>query len=199
MTATAQTTRAGGILYPDGKAQEQISHRLRKAALLGGIVAAAGLQPGDVTLYRKAAEAVAGLLDVDVVEVLVDAWRAEGSLLEAARATAAEPGRTDHVRLATQTVSWSRRPSVDLYVDGTLHGSIGVELGLELEIAALEAVVRGGSLVRLESGRSTVTARLAVEGQELARQPVQLDLAAALPLGSGIPLAVPPEVARVDR
>ena len=68
-----------------------------------------------------------------------------------------------------------------------------------LEIAALVAEVRGGTLAGLDPRRSAATARLAVEGEELGSRSEEINLKLTVPLGSGIALAAPTEGARADR
>jgi hypothetical protein len=190
--AASHPVTVGTVLFGSDDMETALAHGLRSAGILtemlrlvGGLDAAAA--------HRDAAHGAAPLLEPDVFGVLVAAWGTEGALRAAARSTAENPGRTEHVKLLTQQITWTWQPSIDLVVDEHWHGTIELELKLIFDIAELDADVRGGRLVALESGDCTLTATLSAEGHELAKRTAHLDLGVTVPLGAdGIPLVHSP-------
>jgi len=195
MTADAtRGTTAGAALYPKGDAPQALSGALRATTAVAALAVSARALPGELAaLHREAGRVLADLLDLDLVDVLLAAWHTEGAIAETAHASAAHPDHTEQVHLLNQRIAWSRDDSVELFVDGRSLGTLPVTLQAELAIATLDADIRGGRLVALDTGRLTVTVRLSLAGQELKSGSLDLDLPLTLPLGDGIPL-----VAAVD-
>ena len=146
----------------------------------------------EASICRDTSEALADVLDLNLVDLLVDGWRAEGALLRAARTTAADPHTTEHVKLVTQKITWSANPSVEVEVNGVHIETIHFLLHVLFDITALATQIRQGRIVALEIGACEVTASMEVNGAVLKpRQPLHLDAAIQLRPGSGIVLAEP--------
>ena len=116
------------------------------------------------TLDRELGAVAEHLLDIDLGDALVKAWRSYRSLVEAARRTAAWPGSEEVVLLASHRVTLEFTPSVDLFVDSLLIHTFEFELRLVFELGALEAVVALGALTQLQGGGGPVTATLGLDG-----------------------------------
>ncbi len=115
------------------------------------------------------------LVDLDLGDLLVAGWRKHRELVDAARRTLAAPGTEEIPRLATHRVTSVHRPHVDLYVDGAFVNSFEFLLEVVFDLVGVAAVVRGGGLVALRGGECTVTARLLLEGAQLAKHSQQVD------------------------
>jgi len=139
---------------------------------------------------RQVAVAAGGVLDLDLVDLVVGGWRKHAALIMAARHTLAVPGSEEVVDLASHRIRSVHRPYVTVLIDDVQVAKIDFELTVIFDIKALVAVVRAGRLVALRGGQSEVTAMFAAEGIVLAQQRRRLDLDARLPLGVGIQLAV---------
>jgi hypothetical protein len=133
------------------------------------------------------------LLDLDLGELFLTAWRTHVALREAARATLAQPGTEQVVDLATHRIQSNHRPYVDVLVNGVPQMRVEFVLALELAVAELAVVVSRGRLTRIESGRSTLTAALSIGGAELIRRQRRLDLGVVLRLGDGVAILNPRE------
>jgi hypothetical protein len=165
------------------------------AAVPGWRAATSGLAAGLTTLNpagrgvveRELAGAVAGLLGLNLGDVLVAAWRKHRALYAAAVSTQDSPG-TEVVQLATHRVSTTHRPSVDVTVNGARLTTVHCELSLVLDIETLTATVRRARLVALGGGRCSVTGVLAFAGQPLVSRQTPIDLSLTVSLGQGIPL-----------
>jgi hypothetical protein len=164
-----------GLLAPGatgdlGRALENVPATLREAAV------------------RETINAAKGVLNVDLAGFLVSGWQKHREVIAAARRTVAAPGSIELVDLATHQITATQRPAVNLLVDN--HRVATVELGLSLvfDISALMAGIRGGRLVAVYSGRSDVTATLAIQDTEVISRQVHLELPGIIPLGRGIRL-----------
>jgi hypothetical protein len=135
---------------------------------------------------------VSGLLSLDIADIILAGWRKHGALVAAARRTVAAPGTQELVEVVTHTITWSDEPYVELYVDELRVATVHLQLTLGLDVKALVAAVAGGRLVGVRSGSCTVRAALSAEGARLAERTGYLELPLELPLGSGVPLLLPP-------
>jgi hypothetical protein len=117
-----------------------------------------------------------GLLDLDLGDVLLSAWRKYTKLTDAARRTLAVSGSEEIVGLAAHTVRSTYAPHVDLVADGLRIHSFKFELEIVFELTALQAIVRAGTLTALRGGECVVTATLGLDGIQLARKQRTVDL-----------------------
>ena len=137
---------------------------------------------------REVAGQAAGLLDVNLADVLVAGWREHHELAAAAQRTLAVPGSTELVSLATHQISTEQRPYVTVLVDGHRVATVELGLSLTLVVTALLAGISAGRLVALHTGRCDVTAALAIQGSDLVTRQAHFDLPGVIPLGPGIRL-----------
>ena len=120
------------------------------------------------TVDRELGAVAEQLLEIDLGDALLKAWRSYRSLVEAARRTAAWPGSEEVVLLASHRITIEFKPYVDLFVDSLLIHTFEFELRLTFELAALEAVVALGALTQLQGGGGPVTATLGLDGRTIA-------------------------------
>ena len=137
---------------------------------------------------REVRAAVTGLLDVNLIGVLVSAWRTHEDLTSAARRTLAVPGTTELVPLAEHQITGAMHPYVTVFVDGYQVATIHVDLSLVFDVKALVTGIRDGRLVALHSGHCDVTATLAIEKTEVASRRVSFTLPGVVPLNPGVRL-----------
>jgi hypothetical protein len=148
-----------------------------------------------------------GLLNLDLGDLLAAGWRKQGRLAAAAQRTAANPGTSERVQLATHRISSVHRPYVELLLNDAHLAYVNFELDVEFVITALEVTVREGRVISVHTGDCDVSATLAAEGVRLVSQhrryelplvirwPLLLHLgggAAPLPYGAKSPPAAPP-------
>ena len=127
-------------------------------------VSAAGRKVVD----RQLAAAIDQVLEVDLGETLVGAWRTHSDLISAARTTRGNPDRSETVTLAAHDVTASHHPYVEVVINGVALARFHCDLGLRLEVEGVVAVVRGGRLVELRGGGIGAGVTLGCEGIELA-------------------------------
>jgi hypothetical protein len=156
--ALAQALHEHGVLGSTGTALELVSEAGREAA-------------GD-----QVAVVANGLLDLDLGDLVVAGWRKQGQLAAAAERTAANPGTSELVELATHRVSSVHHPYVELLINDRRVTTVNFELELQFEVKALVATVRDGHLVSLHSGDCDLSATLTAEGVRLASKRRHFDL-----------------------
>jgi len=137
---------------------------------------------------REAATEAAGLLDVDLIGLLLAGWRAHHDLTGAARRTLAAPGSTELVDLLKHQITATQQPSVTILVDGHRVATVQFSLSIVFDIGALVAGIRAGLLVAVHSGHCDATATLAIEATEVLTGHAHFKLPGVIPLGSGIRL-----------
>ena len=146
---------------------------------------------------RKAADdtlasVTAGLLDIDLGDVLIYGWRTHDRLVKAARQTMRVPGRQEVVQLGCHQVTWTKDPTVDLLVDGVRVHTFRFHLTMVFEVDVASAVVQEGKLTALKAGDSSVTGTLTLEmprgNIQLIEQKRSMNLHLIVHLRGGIPL-----------
>ncbi len=162
---------------------------LADPAVLAGLTAAAVLSPmGRELAAQEVARAVAGLLSIDVVDVVLGGWKRQRDLQDAARRTLADPDDVELVRLGAHTIEMHERPTVDVIIDGTPVTTIGVDITITAVVDTLVARIASGLLTGLESGTITITGKVKVRTTTIGQSTCVLDAAVDIPLRAGIPL-----------
>jgi hypothetical protein len=142
---------------------------------------------------RQLAGRAAEWLTLDPAKILAAGLRKHAQLVEVAAHTA-DSGASALVPLGEHRISLTRRPEVDVDADGTVVGTVAMELVVTIDIADLQGIVRDGVLVEIEGGRCEMSARFSVlPDAVLAQQAVAFDPNLAVPLDKGIRLAKAPE------
>ena len=144
------------------------------------LVSPAGRQAAE----GQVATVAQGLLDLDLGELVAAGWRKQGELTAAVERTAANPGSSEVVELASHRISSVHRPFVELLINGAHVATVNFELDVEFVVKALVVTVRNGHVVSLHTGACDVAATLAAEGLQLAsrRAHFELPLIIRLPL-----------------
>jgi hypothetical protein len=155
----------------------------RMGSVLGAISDA-----GRAAAERELSAALGRLLDQDLGRIIVAGLRRHPALIAAAQATAADPAASEVVQLASNRITNTHQPYVDIAVNGATMATIHFQLDLTFDIDVLVGTVRTGRLINLQSGHCTATVALSCEGHEVTSRQVQLDLSVTVPLGDGVPL-----------
>jgi len=187
---SAQTLNALALFTDPGQASPEASGRpLLSAEVAGNLPGLERLpQITREAAIREAGTAVAGLLDISLIDVLVSAWRTHHDLTSAARRTLAAPGSTELVPLAEHQITSAMHPYVTVFVDGYHVATIQLGLSLVFDVTALLAGIRDGRLIALHSGHCDVTATMAIGQTDVISKQTRLQLAGAIPLHPGIRL-----------
>ena len=194
----------------DQDTEQALAQALHEQSVLGSTGTALDLvsKAGREAAGNQVAVVAHGLLDLDLGGLVVAGWRKQGQLAAAAERTAANPGNSEVVELATHRVSSAHHPFVELLVNDAHVATVTFDLEVEFVVKALVVTVRDGYVVSLHTGACDVAATLAAEGIQLAsrrahfelplvlRWPLLLRLGAnsdPLPYGAKSPPASPPE------
>jgi hypothetical protein len=189
-TGPAQTLSALALLTDPGQGSSEAAGYPPLSAEIAGSLRGLEKLP-EITrdaAIREAGAAVAGLLDVNLIGVLISAWKTHQDLSSAARRTLAVPGSTELVALAEHQITSAMHPYVTVSVDGYDVATIQIDLSLLFDVKALVAGIRDGRLVALHSGHCDVTATLAIDQSDVTSRQARLQLPGVIPFGHGIQL-----------
>ena len=137
---------------------------------------------------REAAVAAAGLLKVDLIEVLVSGWREHRDIFSAARRTLEVPGSSELVGLAPHRISTVQQPAVGILIDGKRVHTLQLGLSIFFEVTGLVAGISHGRLARVHAGRGHVGVALTIHEIEVLTKRSHLELPGHVGLKRGFRL-----------
>lgn len=137
---------------------------------------------------REAAVAAAGLLKVDLIEVLVSGWREHHDVFSAARRTLDTPGSKELVGLAPHRISTTQQPAVGILIDGKRVHTLQLGLSIFFEVTGLVAGISHGRLAAVHAGRGHVGAALTIHEIEVLTKRTHLELPGHAGLRRGLRL-----------
>jgi hypothetical protein len=178
MTAVQPFTVSTFLFGQDQDTEQALAQALHEHGVLGSIGTALELvsDAGREAAADQVAVVADGLLDLDLGDLVVAGWRKQGQLAAAAERTAANPGSSEVVELATHRVSSVHRPFVELLVNDVHVVTVTFDLEVAFIIRALVVTVRDGHVVSLRSGNCDVAPTLAAEGVQLASRRAHFEL-----------------------
>jgi hypothetical protein len=178
------------LFGPGNDTPEALAHQILSAGTDGNLGRALENLPGATreAAVREATTAAAGLMDVDLIGVLVAGWRKHHDLTAAAQHTLAAPGSIELVDMATHQITMTQHPSVTVLVDGLRVATLQLDLSLVFKVNALVVGIGAGRLVALNSGRCDITATLAIQETSVLTRQAHLALPGVIPLSPGIRL-----------
>ena len=197
---TSATTQTGLTVrtFLLGSGPEDGTTRIRQLLSENDVVASCGrdlrrlTQQGRGAAEEQLASVTAGLLDLDLGDLLIYGWRTRERLLKAARETRQIPGRQDIVQLGTHRITSAHSPTVELLVDGVKVHTFRFQLTVIFDIDVAALVIRDGLLSALKAGDGALTCTLVLEMPggdiELVNQQRKIDLRLIINIGHGIPL-----------
>lgn len=177
--SAAQPLTTAIFLFGEGQDTGQaLTQVLHEKGVLGSLDTALQLvsQAGHQAANSQVATVAHDLLDLDLGDLVIAGWRKQGELAAAAERTAANPGSSEVVELATHRISSVHRPFVELLINDVQVARVNFELDIAFVVKALVVTVRNGHVVSLHTGACDVTATLAAEGLQLASQRAHLGL-----------------------
>jgi hypothetical protein len=144
-------------------------------------------------IQQKLPAVLADFVNVDLATVVLAGWRKHRDLVQAARTTLDPASGTEEVPvpLATHDIVLTQRPSLDVLFNGQKVQTLRFELTVTTTVIGAEAVVSRGRLAKVRSGALEIEAAFKGQGIDLGKVKRTVDARLLLPLGRGIPLAVP--------
>ena len=168
---------AGDLLFGS---QEKAHEALRRHVMADGRAFARSLvhlpRVTREAAVREAAVAAAGLLKVDLIEVLVSGWREHRDIFSAARRTLEMPGSTELVGLAPHRISTVQQPAVGILIDGKRVHTLQLGLSIFFEVTGLVAGISHGRLAAVHAGRGHVGVALTIHEIEVLTKRSHLEL-----------------------
>ena len=144
--------------------------------------------PGLAAVEREVANAMDGLLSLNLVDLAAAGWKKYDALRQAAKRTRDAPKTEEVVAMATHKIDSTHHPSVELYIDGKSISTVEMTLQITFTMAGVLAVVKQARLTAIKSGTCTVAGSLTVAGIEAAKKQRKFDLPGAVRLRHGIAL-----------
>lgn len=175
----AQPFTVSTFLFGEDQDTEQaLAQALHEHGVLGSMGTALELasEAGREAAADQVAVVAHGLLDLDLGDLVIAGWRKQGQLAAAAERTAANPGTSEVVELATHRISSAHHPFVELLVNDAHVATVTFDLEVEFVVKALVVTVRDGHVVSLHTGACDVAATLAAEGIQLASRKAHFEL-----------------------
>ena len=149
-------------------------------------------QQGREAADEQLASVTAGLLDLDLGDLLIYGWRTHERLVRAARQTRQVPGRREVVQLGSHRITSAYNPTVELLIDGVKVHTFRFQLTVIFDIEVAALIIRDGMLTALKAGDGAVTCTLTLEmpggDVELVNQQRKINLHLIINIGRGIPL-----------
>ncbi|WP_433593158.1 hypothetical protein [Nocardia sp. CA-145437] len=112
-------------------------------------------EPLRTAALNEIAQAIDGLLNINLAQVAVDGWCRYDRLLRAAERS--RHGGSERVPLYEHEITHSYQPTLEVFVDDQQVGRFDVTVDIALKFLPLEATVQGGRLVGLGPGDCTAT------------------------------------------
>jgi hypothetical protein len=199
-TATPARDTTLTMLFPSSHrhtSSESLQHEIHKALHND----ATRLNAAVPKLARNVVEAeLANLMDrtigTNLTAVVTQGWRTSTALMQAAHRTVATPGSVEVVTLGEHTIHYNDVIDIGVVVDEVLTVNVAARLEADLRVTELAAGVERGRVVNLRAGKSELTLRLLLQGQQVASKVITVDLQVQLQLGDGIALVAPPQQVR---
>jgi hypothetical protein len=113
-----------------------------------------------IALARTVINKVVELLNTEVGQVVVGAWRTRSALLVAARESLQQPGTHREVTVQSFSFPWEYAVDVDLTLNRVTIATASFSVSAAVEVTALAATIHDGRITRLSSGELTISAAL---------------------------------------
>jgi hypothetical protein len=181
MTAAIPTQpfTASAFLFGEEQDTEQaLAQALHEHSVLGSMGTALEFvsEAGREAAGNQVAVVALGLLDLDLGDLVVAGWRKQGQLAAAAERTAANPGSSEVIELASHRISSAHHPFVELLVNDVSVVAVTFDLEVEFVVKAMVVTVRDGHVVSIQTGSCDLAVTLAAEGVQLASRREHLEL-----------------------
>ena len=197
---TSATTQSGltARTFLLGSGPDDDATRIRQLLSENDVVGSCGrdltrlTQQGREAAEEQLASVTAGLLNLDLGDLLIYGWRTRDRLIKAARQTRQAPGRQEIVQLGTHRITSTHNPTVEVLVDGVKVHTFRFLLTVIFDIGVAALIIRDGLLTALKAGDGAVTCTLALQMPggdiELVNQQRNINLHLIINIGHGIPL-----------
>lgn len=136
------------------------------------LAAAAVADPGALlsAAARSGAATARSLADFSVADVLAGVWRTHQRFAKYADPKRYPPGMESLVPVRAHHLTVTRKPYLEILVDGSRQGTIDFEVTVDLAVDSGVLVIKDGRFMRIEAGKGKVTATLKCEGVTVAER-----------------------------
>jgi len=109
---------------------------------------------------EKVVEAILGLFDIPLTDLLLPAWEQYRDVREAMTKTREQPGTVRQVRVAGNTFKSQHHPTLECDLDEVKVFDLGLELDLSLHFVGVVLTIARGEIISIGPGDATVSASL---------------------------------------
>jgi hypothetical protein len=169
---------------PTGELARQGEEAARRLVAAGALPA----RPAAANVARAVVRKVGELLDIEIGDVLVGAWRTSSALLDAARRTRAEPGTSEDVTVRTYTFGWDTESDVDVTLNRSTVAGLTFLTIAQAKVTALAVTVHNGHITGLHNGDLDLSAEVRCQISAIRTSSAGIATATRFP-GSGTTLA----------
>jgi hypothetical protein len=179
-------TTIRAILFGDANsaaASQLLDDAAQRLANAGGVPNRREVAPAMIA--RAALTRVGELLDIEVSDMLVGAWRTRSALIKAAKETRRKPGVYQQVTIRSYAFPWDYGVDFDVHLSSKKIGTITFLAEVQVEAVGLAVVVQNGSIVGVVAGEVAVSASVRIGSRTTV--PLSVPLAQGerkLPLGA---------------
>lgn len=142
-----------------------------------------------VAAAKSVPDLVKHLVDVQVADVLVDAWKMHRDLKQYLDRTTYPPGSVSTRPITTHHIRATQSPYIEITIDSMPQGRIQFELELDVTVEAGILVIQDGRIMRLEAGKAKATGTLKCAGVVVAEHVSRpFEWKDGISFGAGIPI-----------
>jgi hypothetical protein len=134
-------------------------------------------------------EQVVSILDLNVLDVLLDAWKKYDEVMACA---SQKPGDAALVPLIERTLKSEHHPYIEVVVGEQPAGRITFDLDFSLTLSQAVLTIKGARILEVETGSATGEMSLSLKEVELVKRETRaLKFPGKISLGAGIALPPP--------
>jgi len=140
--------------------------------------------------FNKVEESIEGILNIEIPDILVMAWKKYSSLLKFTDKNKYPPEEINLVELAEHTIKSEHHPSIDVLFNGDLIDKIEFTITLTLILKGIILKIKNGKILEAFAGNCSAKGTLKCENIVLVEKKSEtINFPASIDFGDGIPIA----------
>ncbi len=156
-------TTLRAVVFGDGSTAQAVEQAAERLAGAGAVPARPQAPP--LAFARAVMTRVADLLNIEVSDVLVGAWRTRSAILDAARESVRTPNVAHPVTVRSYTFPWEHDADLEVTLNRTTLATLTITTSVEFSATALAAVLYNGRLTAVTGGDCVVGAAVRVSSR----------------------------------
>lgn len=164
-----------GVLFDSNDPADTLQAAAAGKAVALGPLSVSGLKVPETEIWSM----VGSVLDEPLVNIALRGWSELDKVRTVKARTLEFPGTTEIVRPYKHTINSIQEPTVEISVGPVSTDVVTFTVTLSITIEAVELTIAGGEINKVDAGRATASASLAIGEATLAERtsrPVDLNL-----------------------